>query len=192
MLQKLYDRTMALAASRHATATLAGVSFAESSFFPIPPDLLLVPMVLSERSKWFWYAALCTVASVVGGLFGYAIGALLFETVAQPILSFYGYSEKFASFTERFNAYGVWIVLLAGVTPFPYKVITIASGATGLFPPVFIVASILARGIRFFLVAGLLYLFGPPIRRFIEDRLAMVLAVVGAAAVLGFIAIKLI
>ncbi|RAH97634.1 cytochrome B [Acuticoccus sediminis] len=190
MLQKLYDKTMALAASRHATPALAGVSFAESSFFPIPPDLLLIPMVLSERTKWIWYAALCTVASVIGGLAGYFIGAVLFDALAQPLLEFYGYSEKFADFTARFNQYGAWIVFLAGITPFPYKVITIASGATGLSLPVFIVASIFARGIRFFLVAGLLYVFGPPIRRFIEDRLALVLAAVGVVAVLGFVAVK--
>ncbi|UOM33964.1 YqaA family protein [Acuticoccus sp. I52.16.1] len=191
MLQRLYDKTMALAASRHATPALAGVSFAESSFFPIPPDLLLVPMVLSQRSKWIFYAALCTVASVVGGMAGYLIGSLLYETVAQPILAFYGYADKFADFTERFNRYGAWIVFLAGITPFPYKVITIASGATGLSLPVFLLASVLARGIRFFMVAGLLYVFGPPIRAFIEERLALVLALVGAAAVLGLIAVKL-
>ncbi|WP_075219056.1 YqaA family protein [Acuticoccus yangtzensis] len=190
MLQKLYDRTMALAASRRAVPTLAGVSFAESSFFPIPPDLLLIPMVLSARARWILYAAVCTVASVLGGLAGYAIGAFLFDSVAQPILAFYGYADKFASFTERFNQYGAWIVFLAGVTPFPYKVITIASGATGLPLPVFMAASVLARGLRFFLVAGLLYLFGPPIRRFIEERLAMLLALVGAGIVIGLIAVR--
>ena len=190
MLQKLYDRTMALAASRRAVPALAGVSFAESSFFPIPPDLLLIPMVLSARARWILYAAVCTVASVLGGLAGYAIGAFLFDSVAQPILAFYGYADKFASFTERFNQYGAWIVFLAGVTPFPYKVITIASGATGLPLPVFMAASVLARGLRFFLVAGLLYLFGPPIRRFIEERLAMLLALVGAGIVIGLIAVR--
>ncbi|ORE95607.1 DedA family protein [Stappia sp. 22II-S9-Z10] len=190
MLQKLYDRTMALAASRRAVPALAGVSFAESSFFPVPPDLLLIPMVLSARARWILYAAVCTVASVLGGLAGYAIGAFLFDSVAQPILAFYGYADKFASFTERFNQYGAWIVFLAGVTPFPYKVITIASGATGLPLPVFMAASVLARGLRFFLVAGLLYLFGPPIRRFIEERLAMLLALVGAGVVIGLIAVR--
>ena len=190
MLQKLYDRTMALAASRRAVPALAGVSFAESSFFPIPPDLLLIPMVLSARARWILYAAVCTVASVLGGLAGYAIGAFLFDSVAQPILAFYGYADKFASFTQRFNQYGAWIVFLAGVTPFPYKVITIASGATGLPLPVFMAASVLARGLRFFLVAGLLYLFGPPIRRFIEERLAMLLALVGAGIVIGLIAVR--
>ncbi|MBJ3777517.1 YqaA family protein [Acuticoccus mangrovi] len=190
MLRRLYDKTLALAASPKAVPALVGVSFAESSFFPLPPDLLLVPMVLSARQRWVYLAAVCTIASVVGAMFGYAIGALLFYQVAEPILAFYGYSEKFAAFTEWFTEYGAWIVFLAGVTPFPYKVITIASGAAGLSLPIFVVASIVARGLRFFIVAGLLYLFGPPIRDFIENRLALVLGVVGALGVAGFIAVK--
>ena len=191
MLRKLYDRTMALAASKNATRALFGVSFAESSFFPIPPDLLLVPMVLSRRERWIWYATVATIGSVVGGIVGYLIGVLLFEQVAQPILSFYGYGAEFASFQQRFNEYGVWIVIIAGVTPFPYKVITIASGATGLSFPLFVVASIFARGLRFFIVSALLYVFGPPIRAFIEKRLALVLGVLGVLAVAGFAAVKL-
>jgi len=191
MLKTLYDKTMALSASRHATPALAGVSFAESSFFPIPPDLLLIPMVLSSRARWIYFAAVATVASVLGGLFGYLIGSFLFNEIAEPLLAFYGYADKFDEFTHRFNEYGAWIVFLAGITPFPYKVITIASGATGLALPVFIVASILARGIRFFLVAGLLYLFGPPIRAFIEERLALVLTIGAVLAVAGFMAVKL-
>ena len=190
MLRKLYDYTLSLAGSRHATPALAGVSFAESSVFPIPPDLILVPMVLSKRSRWVWYATVCTVASVVGGLAGYLIGYFLFEQVAEPILAFYGYGEKLDEFAARFNDYGAWIVFLAGVTPFPYKVITIASGATQLSLPVFIVASILARGLRFFIVAGLLYFLGPPIRAFIEERLALVFTVVAILGVLGFAAVR--
>lgn len=191
MLRKLYDRTMALAASRQATPALFAVSFAESSFFPIPPDLLLIPMVLSNRSRWLWYAALSTIASVLGGLLGYLIGVAAYETIAQPILAFYGYSDRFAEFTARFNDYGAWIVFLAGVTPFPYKVITIASGASGLSLPVFMVASVVARGLRFFLVAALLYFFGPPVRAFIEERLALVLGATGVLAVLGLLAVRL-
>lgn len=191
MLRALYDRTLALCASRHAQPALFGVSFVESSVFPIPPDVLLVPMVLSNRDKWIWYATLCTVASVLGGVFGYFIGMFLFEAIAEPILNFYGYAEKFEAFKERFNAYGAWIVFIAGITPFPYKVITIASGATGLSLPVFIVASILARGIRFFVVAALLYWVGPPIRTFIEERLALVFTLGCVLLVGGFAAIKL-
>ncbi|MEM9221449.1 MAG: YqaA family protein [Pseudomonadota bacterium] len=191
MLRKTYDKTMELGASKHAVPALFGISFAESSVFPIPPDLLLIPMVLAKRARWVFYAFVCTAASVLGGIAGYAIGLLLFQEVAEPILNFYGYGEKFDDFKDRFNEYGAWIVFLAGVTPFPYKVITIASGATGLSLPIFIVASILSRGLRFYIVAGLLYWLGPPIRAFVEERLALVFAVVGIALVLGFAAVKL-
>ena len=190
MLRRLYDRTMALSASRHATKALAGVSFAESSFFPIPPDTLLIPMVLSSRARWAYFALICTVASVIGGMFGYLIGDVLHDEIAAPLLAMYGYADKFDDITRRFNEHGAWIVFLAGITPFPYKVITIASGASGLSLPVFIVASILARGIRFFGVAALLYLFGPPIRTFIEERLGLVVGVAAALAVAGFLAVK--
>ena len=187
MLRRLYDWTMAIAAHPKATWGLAGVSFAESSFFPIPPDVVLIPMVLAERAKWIAYALICTAASVIGGFAGYAIGALLFEQVAQPILEFYGYAGKFESFAERYNQWGAWIVLVAGLTPFPYKVITIASGATGLGLPVFALASVVARGLRFFIVAGLLYRYGPPIRSFIEKRLGLLFTVFVILLLGGFI-----
>jgi membrane protein YqaA with SNARE-associated domain len=186
-LRRLYDWTLDLAAKKNAAWALSVVSFIESSVFPIPPDVLLIPMVLSNRAKAWWYAFLCTLASVLGALLGYAIGALLFEAVAQPILSFYGYADKFDEFAERYNEWGVWVVLMAGLTPFPYKVITIASGATGLGLPVFIIASIVARGIRFFAVAGLIYVFGPPVRAFVEKRLGLVFAVSLAVLVGGFV-----
>ncbi len=190
MLRALYDWTMNLAANRHADKALAFISFIESSVFPIPPDALLIPMVLSERAKAWWYAFVCTVASVLGALLGYAIGALLYEAVAAPILNFYGYSEKFDAFAEKYNEWGAWAVLIAGVTPFPFKVITIASGATKLSLPVFIIASIVARGARFFIVAGLLYYFGPPIRDFIEKRLGLMFTVSLALLIGGFVLIK--
>lgn len=186
-LRRLYDWTLDLAAKKHAAWALSVVSFIESSVFPIPPDVLLIPMVLSNRAKAWWYALLCTIASVLGALLGYAIGALLFDTVAQPILSFYGYADKFEDFAGRYNEWGVWVVLIAGLTPFPFKVITIASGATGLGLPVFILASIVARGIRFFAVAGLIYVFGPPVRAFVEKRLGLVFAVSLAVLVGGFV-----
>jgi membrane protein YqaA with SNARE-associated domain len=191
MLRRLYDKTLALAAGRHAPAALAGVSFAESSIFPIPPDALLIPMVIARRSKWLWFALICTVASVVGGAFGYLIGAAAFDTIAQPILAFYGYAHKFEDFAARYNDYGAWIVFIAGLTPFPYKVITIASGATGLDFAVFMLASVLSRGIRFFAVSGLLYLFGPPIKTFIEKRLGLVFTVAVVLLVGGFVVAKL-
>ncbi|WMS42913.1 YqaA family protein [Acuticoccus sp. MNP-M23] len=191
MLRKTYDKVMALGASRRAVPALFGISFAESSFFPIPPDLLLIPMVLANRVRWIFYATVCTVASVLGGMLGYAIGALLFQQVAMPILELYGYAGRFDEFISWFNASGAWVVFLAGITPFPYKVITIASGAAGLSMPVFLVASLLSRGIRFFVVAALLYWFGPPIRTFVEKRLALVFTVFGILAVLGILAVKL-
>jgi len=187
MLRRLYDRTMALAAGRQAEPALAGVAFAESSFFPLPPDLLLIPMVLAARQRAWRYAALATVASVVGGLFGYLIGAFLFDQIARPLLDIYGYGAKFDEFAELYNEWGVWIVLFAGVTPFPYKVITIASGATGLNLLVFMVASVVARGLRFFIVTALLYWVGPPIRDFIEKRLGLVFTVFMVLLIGGFV-----
>jgi membrane protein YqaA with SNARE-associated domain len=187
MLRRLYDWTMALAAGRHAEKALAGVSFAESSFFPIPPDLLLIPMVLAERAKALRYAFVCTVASVVGGIAGYLIGAFLFEQLARPILDLYGYGAKFDEFAGWYNEWGAWIVFTAGLTPFPYKVITIASGATGLEVVVFTLASVASRGLRFFVVAGLLYWVGPPIRAFIEKRLGLVFTAFVVLLIGGFV-----
>ncbi|MGE0232229.1 MAG: YqaA family protein [Flavobacteriaceae bacterium] len=186
MLRRLYDWTLALGSHRQAPIALAAVSFAESSVFPIPPDILLIPMVLAERAKAWFFAGLCTLASVLGGLLGYYIGAALFETVALPILDVYGYADAFKDFAARYNEWGAWIVFVAGVTPFPYKVITIASGATGLSLPVFMVASIAARGLRFFIVAALLYYLGPPVRAFIEKRLGLVFTVFVVLLVGGF------
>ncbi len=191
MIRPLYNWTMRLAAHRGAAWALAVVSFIESSVFPLPPDLLLIPMVLSDRKKAWFYAAICTVASVLGGLLGWVIGAFLFEVIAEPILAFYGYAEKFDDFAARYNEWGAWIVFIAGVTPFPYKVITIASGATGLSLPIFMVASVLARGLRFFVVAGLLYFFGPPIRAFIEKRLGLMFVLFVLLLVGGVAAVKL-
>ena len=190
MLRSVYDWTMNLAAGPRASWALAGISFIESSVFPIPPDTLLIPMVIAERKKAWIYAAICTIASILGGVLGYMIGALLFDQIAEPILSFYGYADKFASFTAQYNKWGVWIVLIAGLTPFPYKVITIASGATGLSLPVFMIASIVARGLRFFILSALLYWLGPPIRSFIEKRLGLVFTIALALLIGGFVAAK--
>ncbi len=186
ILRALYDWTMRLAATRHATGALAFVSFIESSVFPIPPDVLLIPMVLARRAKAWWLAFVCTLASVLGGLLGYAIGALLFLAVAEPILRFYGYLDQFDRFADYYNSWGAWAVLVAGVTPFPFKVITIASGATQLSLAVFVVASLIARAIRFFAVAALLYWFGPSIRTFIEARLGLMFALFMALLIGGF------
>ena len=190
MLQRIYDRVMGLAAHRHAIWWLAAISFIESSVFPIPPDVLLIPMVLAARTQAWRIAAVCTVASVLGGLAGYGIGAFLFEAVGRPLLEFYGYTGKFESFRAQYNEWGAWIVAGAGITPFPYKVITIASGATGLDPLTFTIASVLSRGARFFMVAALLWWIGPPVRVFIERHLALLTTAFFALLFGGFIVIK--
>ncbi|WP_292897462.1 MULTISPECIES: YqaA family protein [unclassified Nitratireductor] len=190
MLRKLYDWTMSLAATRHAEKALGSVSFIESSVFPIPPDVLLIPMVLSERAKWLRYALICTVSSVLGALLGYAIGAFLYETVGQPILAFYGKENAFEQVAGWYNEWGGWGVLFAAVTPFPYKVLTIFSGATGLNLLVFVVVSVLGRGLRFFLVSWLLYKFGAPIRTFIEKNLGLLFTLFMVLLIGGFVAIR--
>lgn len=177
MIRGLYDWTLALASHPRALWALAFVSFIESSVFPIPPDIMLIPMILAAPSRAWLIAAVCTVASVLGGIAGYAIGALAFDTLGEPILTALGKADSFASFTDRYNDYGAWAVLIAGITPFPFKVITILSGTTGLSLPVFIASSIIARGLRFFIVAGLLWKFGDPIRVFIEKRLGLLFTI---------------
>lgn len=190
MIKALYDWMMGLAGHRRAVPALAAVSFAESSFFPIPPDVMLIPMVLANRSRAWYYATVATVSSVLGGLAGYAIGYFLYDTVGQAVLNLYGYTDKFADFSERYNDYGAWIVFIAGTTPFPYKVITIASGVTALNLPVFMAASVAARGLRFFIVAGLLWKFGPPVREFIERRLNLMFILFVVLLVGGFVVAK--
>jgi membrane protein YqaA with SNARE-associated domain len=190
MLRRLYDWTMSLARTRHAERALAGVSFIESSFFPIPPDVLLIPMVLADRSKWIRYAAVCTVASVLGALLGYAIGAFLFEVIGKPILALYNAEHSFEQLATWYNEWGAWGVLFAAVTPFPYKVITIFSGATGLNLVTFVIVSIIGRGARFFLVAWLLHRFGEPIREFIEKNLGLLFTLFMVLLIGGFVAIR--
>ncbi len=174
MLTGLYNWTMRLADHPRALLVLAVVSFAESSFFPIPPDVLMIPMILARPSRAWLIALVALVSSVLGGLFGYAIGSLAFEEIGQPILASLGKADAMAEFSTKFNDFGFWAVLGAGVTPFPFKVITIMSGWTGMPLATFVATSILARGIRFFLVAALLWKFGEPVRDFIEKRLGLV------------------
>lgn len=171
MLRKLYDFTLAQADRPYAQKLLAIVAFLESSVFPIPPDVLLIPMVLANRKKAWLIAGICTLASVLGGLAGYLIGALLFETIGAKIVEFYHLDSRFESFSELYNRWGVWIILVAGITPIPYKVFTIASGVTGLNLWIFLVFSLIARGFRFFLVTFLLWRWGEPIKAFIERYL---------------------
>lgn len=190
MLRRLYDWTIKLSASRRAPWALSAVSFAESSFFPLPPDIMLIPMVLARRQMAWIYAGICTAASVFGGLFGYAIGYFLFDTIGTYILNFYGYQDAFGQFAERYNEQGVWIVLIAGLTPFPYKVITIASGVTQLNFFVFMLASIAARGTRFFAVSALLWWFGEPIRAFIDRYFGLLTILFTALLIGGFVAAR--
>lgn len=190
MIRRLYDWTMGLAETRYALAALAAVSFVESSVFPIPPDILMIPMILAAPKRAFVIAGVATVSSVLGGLFGYWIGAVLFEQIGLPVLEFYGKTENFDTFRQTYNDWGAWAVLIAGVTPFPYKVVTILSGSTGLNLTVFMVASILARGLRFFVVAALLWKFGPPIRDFIERRLGAIFTLLIVLLIGGFVLLR--
>ncbi len=190
MLRALYDKTLEWSAHRHAIWILALVSFAESSFFLIPPDVLLIPMVLAARTRWFRIAFVCTLASVAGGIFGYFIGAFLFDEIGRPILDLYHATAKFEAAREAYNENGVWIVFTAGFSPIPYKIFTIASGVTNMDIVPFIIASVVGRGARFFLVAILLWKFGEPIRAFIEKRLGLLTLAFCALLVAGVIAIK--
>lgn len=173
MIAALYQWVLRMADHRHALWVLAFVAFIESSIFPIPPDILMIPMILARPSRAFLIAGVALVASVGGGVLGYAIGALAFDTLGAPILNALGKADSMAAFNMRFNDMGFWAVLAAGITPFPYKVITIMSGWTAMPIGTFIATSILARGIRFFLVASLLWRYGAPVRDFIEKRLGL-------------------
>ncbi len=190
MIRSLYDWTLSLARHPHALWALAFVAFLESSVFPIPPDVLMIAMIVAAPSRAFVVAGVATVASVLGGLAGYWIGYGAFETVGRPVLEFYGKEDYFAEFQARYNEWGAWAVLIAGVTPFPYKVITILSGATALSLPVFILASIVARALRFFIVATLLWKFGPPIRDFIERRLGLMFTIFVVLLLGGFLTVR--
>ncbi len=190
MLRALYDWTIRMADHPRALWVLAVVSFAESSVFPIPPDVLMIPMILARPSRAWLVALVALVTSVLGGLLGYAIGALAYESIGQPILESLGKADSMAEFNTRFNDFGFWAVLVAGMTPFPYKVITIMSGWTGMPLATFIATSILARGLRFFLVAGLLWKFGTPVRDFIERRLGLVTIVFIALLFGGFYVVR--
>ncbi len=190
MLRRLYDWTMAFSAEKNAMWALFAIAFIESSVFPIPPDILLVPMILAAREKAWRIAAVCTVASVLGGMAGYGIGYYLFESLGRPLLAFYGKVEKFAEFQALYQQWGAWVVAMAGLTPFPYKVITIASGVAKLNLVTFFVASMLSRGARFYLEAFLLWYFGEPIRTFIEKYLGLLVSAAFVILIGGFVVVK--
>jgi membrane protein YqaA with SNARE-associated domain len=190
MLRRLYDRVILLAQRPDAMWALAVVSFAESSFFPITPLVMLIPMVLARPDRAWVIAGVCTAASVAGGVAGWGIGYAFYEEIGRPVLEFYGKAEAFAEISARFREFGAEAVLIAAVTPIPYKVVTIASGAVKLSLPVLIGASVIGRGIQFFIVAALLWKFGAPAREFIEQRLGLITTVVTLTIVGGFVAAR--
>ena len=190
MLHRLYARTLALSASPRASLWLLLVAFAESSVFPVPPDGLLIPMTLARPDRAWRNAAICTAGSVAGGAFGYLIGYALFDRVALPLLRAYGYDNAFAAFQSLYARYGLWVILVKGLTPIPYKIVAIASGAARFDFAEFMAASLATRGARFFLEAALLKRYGEPIRRFVERRLTLVASVAFAASVAGLLALR--
>ncbi len=191
MLRWLYDWMLDLASRRQALKALGVLGFLESSIFPIPVDVMIVPMVLAKRGRAWMVGAVATVASVAGGLAGFGIGLFLFEAVGQPLLDFYGYGDRFAQFQDLYREWGAWIVVAGAMTPIPYKVVTIASGVVAMDVVVFTVASILSRGVRFFGLAAMIYLFGPSIRDLLERRFGLVMSATFALMIAGFFAIKM-
>jgi membrane protein YqaA with SNARE-associated domain len=189
-MKRLYEWMMRLAGDRRALPALAAIAFAESSFFPIPPDIMLVPMVLANRRRAFVIAATATAASVLGGMLGYAIGFYAFETIGEWVVRTYGLEHALESFRQEFERYGTWIILIKGLTPIPYKLVTIASGVAHFDLFTFMWASLVTRGVRFFVEATLLWLFGEPIRAFIERRLNLVTWAFLLAVVAGFVVVK--
>jgi membrane protein YqaA with SNARE-associated domain len=187
MLRRIYDWCVAAADKPYALWVLGAVSFAESSFFPVPPDIMLLPMSLARPKRAWLFAALCTVASVAGGMLGYAIGAVLYDSVGHWLISLYGLGDKVEAFRASYAEYGAWIILLKGLTPIPYKLVTITSGFAGYNIWLFVLCSIVARGGRFFAVAILLNRYGDTIRAEIEKRLGLWVALLAAVLVLGFI-----
>lgn len=190
ILRKTYDYMLKLSAHEKAIYFLAAISFIESSFFPIPPDVMLIPMILAAPQKAWRIATICTIASVIGGYFGYFIGFYAFNIIAEPLLNFYGYMEKFNEFKQYYNEYDAWIVFAGGITPFPYKVITITSGVVHLDLLTFGIASFLARGIRFYFIAWLLYKYGESIKSFLEKNLGKLSVLFFIILIGGFYLIK--
>lgn len=189
MLRRLYDWCVDAAGKPHATWALAAVSFCESSFFPIPPDIMLIPMSLARPDRAWLFAAVSTVASVAGGMLGYFIGAALYDTLGQWLISLYGYGDKVEAFRTAYAQYGVLIILLKGLTPIPYKVVTITSGFAGFNFGLFVLMSIITRGARFFVEAFLLNRYGARARDIIEKRLGLWAGLAALGVVIGFVVV---
>ncbi|TAL03499.1 MAG: DedA family protein [Rhodospirillaceae bacterium] len=192
MIDRLYRWVLSLSARPNAEWALAAMSFSEASFFPLPPDILLIPMVLARRDRAWWRALICTVSSVLGGLLGYAIGALMYDTVGQWLINLYGLQEKAVQFHDLYARWGLWVILIKGLSPIPFKLVTIVSGIAHFNLVVFVAASVVTRGLRFFIVAALLRRYGQPIQDFIERRLtliafAVLIAIIGGYALLRYV-----
>ena len=192
MFRGLYDWTLRLANHRHAIRSMGVVSFAESSFFPIPPDVMLVPMILARRDQAWLIATVCTVTSVAGGALGYAIGYFLYDSVGQWLINLYGLQEGAAEFRSWYAEWGAAIILIKGLTPIPFKLVTIASGLAAFNFPLFVLTALITRGARFFLIAALLKRYGAPIQDFIERRLNLIGVAFLAALAAGFGVVALI
>lgn len=193
MLRRMYDWCIAAADKPYAIWILGLVSFAESSFFPVPPDAMLIPMALARPKRAWFYAMVCTVTSVAGGVLGYFIGAVLYDSVGAWVIQLYGYGDKVEAFRASYAEYGAWVILLKGLTPIPYKLVTITSGFAGYNIWMFIVLSIITRGGRYFFLAVLMNYYGDWIRKQIEARLGLWVAIFLVVLVLGFIvALKLV
>ena len=188
MLRRLYNWCIAAAHKPHAEWMLGIISFVESSFFPIPPDVMLIPMSIARPSRAYYYATLCTITSVAGGLVGYAIGAVLYDSIGQWLIALYGYGDKVEAFRAAYNAYGAWIILLKGVTPIPYKIVTITSGFAGYNIFLFVILSMIARGMRFYLLAFLLHRYGERARAILEERLEFWVLLGAVVLVAGIVA----
>ena len=189
LLRRLYAWTLELAGKRHASWALFGVAFAESSFFPVPPDAMMVPMVLATPKKWWKLALVCSAGSVVGGMFGYAIGAFLYQTIGTWLMQIYGLTNQVEHFRELYGHYGAAIIIIKGFTPLPYKLVTIASGLAGYNFFWFVVLSILTRGSKYALFAWLTYRFGPSIQHHIEKRLEVFTLAFVALIIIGFVVV---
>lgn len=187
LLRRLYDWCIEAAHKPHAMWTMGAIAFAESSFFPVPPDVMLIPMALAYPQRAYAMAAWCTVASVLGGVVGYAIGALLYDSVGAWLIGLYGYGDKVEMFRSAYAQWGAWIILLKGLTPIPYKIVTITSGFAGYNFLLFIVFSVIARSGRFFLLAFLLHRYGEQARHTIEKRLGLWVTLGAAVVVIGFV-----
>lgn len=187
LLRRLYDWCLASAHKPHAMWSMGAVAFAESSFFPVPPDFMLIPMALARPDRAYVMAAWCTAASVIGGLLGYAIGALLYDSVGAWLIHLYGYGDKVAAFRAAYTQWGAWIILLKGLTPIPYKIVTITSGFAGYNLGLFVGFSIISRGARFFVLAFLLHRYGERARHIIEKQLGLWATALAVLVVIGIV-----